>query len=236
MKVHLLFILLPFLCFPIYHAKKNSKLFLKTEEHLFKKINDATVLYDQMQLDKFGLSQEAFEFAYKGYLGLIQKNILHNCDILTICDFSQSSKKKRFYILDLSGKQVVLNTFVAHGHNSGGEYADQFSNNTNSHKSSLGFYITGSVYYGQHGISMKLKGLETGFNDFAMRRNIIIHGADYVSDQYARNNKFLGRSYGCPAVPVSECKSIIGIIKDGTCLFIYHPTKKYLQHSKILNG
>ena len=198
--------------------------------------NNSEILYNELHLSDYGLSKRAFEYAYKGYQCLIKKNKIDNSNILSICDLSQSSNKKRFYILDLANNEVLLTSYVAHGKGSGMEYATRFSNKPNSHQTSLGFYITGSTYYGEHGLSLKLTGLETGFNDHAARRNIVIHGAVYVGSNYLEENKFLGRSYGCPAVPADESATIIDMIKDGTCLFIYHPTKAYLQKSKILNG
>lgn len=198
--------------------------------------NTAARIYNELELSSIGLSRQAFEFAYKGYQNLIKKQKLANPSILTICDFSQSSNKKRLYILDLDRNKVLLTSYVAHGRGSGGEFASRFSNNNRSHQTSLGFYITSSVYYGEHGLSLRLKGLEPGFNDKAARRNIVVHGARYIGDGYLQSNKFMGRSYGCPAVPREECDEIIDLIKDGTCLFIYHPTKRYLQKSRLLNG
>jgi hypothetical protein len=133
-------------------------------------------------------------------------------------------------------KKILINTYVAHGKNSGSEYAHSFSNNPSSHKSSLGFYITRDTYYGDHGLSLKIHGLERGFNDKADHRNIVIHGSDYVGSDFMQFNRFIGRSFGCPAVPSDQKDEIIETIKNGSCLFIYHPTKKYIQKSKILNG
>jgi len=198
-------------------------------------INDSKVIYDELELATLGLSEKAFDYAYKGYQHLVKKQKI-NTDILVICDFSQSSNKKRFYILDLANNKVLLTSYVAHGRGSGAEYAMRFSNRSRSHQSSLGFYVTSSTYYGEHGLSLRLRGLEPGYNNLAMKRNIVLHGAAYISDEYLNTNKFMGRSYGCPAVPEDECAEIIDLIKNGSCLFIYHPTKKYLQSSKILNG
>jgi len=198
-------------------------------------INDSKVIYDELELATLGLSEKAFDYAYKGYQRLVKKQKI-NTDILVICDFSQSSNKKRFYILDLANNKVLLTSYVAHGRGSGAEYAMRFSNRSRSHQSSLGFYVTSSTYYGEHGLSLRLRGLEPGYNNLAMKRNIVLHGAAYISDEYLNTNKFMGRSYGCPAVPEDECAEIIDLIKNGSCLFIYHPTKKYLQSSKILNG
>ena len=137
--------------------------------------------------------------------------------------------------MDLEQKKVLINTYVAHGRNSGTEYARAFSNNPSSHKSSLGFYVTQGTYYGDNGLSLKIRGMERGFNDRANGRNIVVHGSRYVGPDFLGMNQFCGRSYGCPAVPADESDSIIETIKEGTCLFIYHPTQKYISRSKILN-
>src|SRR5690606_9287043 len=146
-------------------------------------------------------------------------------DVLSICDFSQSSKRKRLYIIDLEQKKLLMQTFVAHGKNSGSEYAKNFSNRPESHQSSLGFYVTRSTYYGEHGLALKIDGLERGINDKAFARNIVVHGSDYVGNSFLKNNKKIGRSFGCPAVPREQAPKIIQTIKQGTCLFIYHPSK-----------
>jgi hypothetical protein len=189
----------------------------------------ASLLYDRLNLRGLGLSPEAFNYAYKGFEYLLEKNQVNDSTYLTICDFTQSSKQKRFYLIDMLDNTVLLNTYVAHGHNSGGEYATRFSNRLRSKQSSLGFYVTRNTYVGEHGLSLRMEGMEPGFNDKAYRRAIVLHGANYIGDG------FTGRSYGCPAVPKNESSKIINTIKNGTCLFIYHPDKKYLRGSKILN-
>jgi hypothetical protein len=196
----------------------------------------AAVLYDSLKLEDFGLNEKAFRYAWKGFLKLAEAGKVINTDYLTICDFSQSSRNKRMYIIDLMGMKLFKNTYVAHGRNSGREFATSFSNRPESHKSSLGFYVTRDVYYGQHGMSLRIQGLEKGINDKALARKIVIHGADYIGDDFLDENPFTGRSYGCPAIPSCERDDIINSIKEGTCLFIYHPSKVYLTHSKILNG
>ncbi|MFC0773683.1 murein L,D-transpeptidase catalytic domain family protein [Terrimonas alba] len=193
-------------------------------------------LYFLLNLHEMGLSQPVFEYAYKGYNHLVKKKIISKQNYLTICDFSQSSNNKRLYVVDLAKKEVLLNTYVAHGRNSGGEYATRFSNKLRSLQSSLGFYITQNTYYGEHGLSLRMRGLETGYNDKAVRRRIVIHGADYIGDDWLRQNPYMGRSYGCPAIPRKESNYLINTIKNGSCLFIYHPSKRYMKESKILNG
>jgi hypothetical protein len=194
----------------------------------------ANILYDRMGLAKLGLSRQAMTYAYKGQQYLSSRGRLSDPDILTVCDFSQPSGNKRMYILDLKNSRVLLHTYVAHGRNSGKTYATRFSNRPESLQSSLGFYVTRSTYYGEHGLSLRLSGLEKGFNDKAESRAVVVHGAEYIGT--GRSAGFMGRSFGCPAVPQNLAPRVINLIKEGTCLFIYHPSKRYLHGSRILNG
>ncbi|HLX93656.1 MAG TPA: murein L,D-transpeptidase catalytic domain family protein [Puia sp.] len=197
---------------------------------------EASELYEQIDLKDAGLSKKAFQYAFTGYYYLLNHHQLANENVLTICDFSQSSRNKRLYVIDLGEKTILINTYVAHGRKTGGEFAQSFSNRTNSHKSSLGFFVTEGTYDGDNGLSLKINGVERGFNDKALRRGIVIHGSDYVGPDFLAWNKFNGRSFGCPAVPSAEIQEVVDTIKDGSCLFIYHPTKRYLIRSKILNS
>ena len=198
--------------------------------------DEAMNIYSSLCLGEKGLSLDAFKLAFKGYQRLTDKDVVDRPAILTICDFSQSSKKKRLYIIDMENQELLKQTYVAHGKNSGQEYASRFSNKPSSLQSSLGFYKTMQTYIGQHGYSLRMKGLEPGVNDKAFSRAIVIHGADYIEERWLNSSSYMGRSFGCPAVPQSESKEIINTIKDGTLLFIYHPTKSYNIKSKILNG
>ena len=191
--------------------------------------------YHEWKLATAGLKEEVFNYAVNGFEKLKNKGILGNNAILSIVDFSQASDKKRLYIINLVTGDVVFNTLVAHGRNSGLGYASNFSNNPSSFQSSPGFYITGNTYQGKNGYSLKLKGCEKGINDNADKRAIVIHGADYVSENFIRQNGYLGRSHGCPAVPADLNNEIINTIKNGSCLFIYAPVKKYFKQSAILN-
>ena len=193
-------------------------------------------LYELLDLQEKGLSEKAFDYACKGYRQLLERKLISKPGYLTICDFTQSSKNKRLYLLDMENDEVVLTTYVAHGRNSGGEFASRFSNKPSSLQSSLGFYLTSGTYRGEHGLSLRVMGLERGYNDRAMARGIVVHGADYINDNWLSRSKVMGRSYGCPAVPEEECAPLINLIKDGSILFIYHPSTNYLKHSKILNG
>lgn len=168
---------------------------------------------------------ECFTIAFKGYnklkaLGKIKK------ELLTVVDFSKSSNTKRLWIIDMATNTVVYNTLVAHGRNSGDEFATSFSNSNSSNKSSLGFYATGEIYAGKHGRSLRLDGLE-GTNSNARSRGVVMHAADYVSESFIKQHNRLGRSQGCPALPANLTAEVINLIKDKSCLFIYHPTKSY---------
>lgn len=195
----------------------------------------STMLYDSLNLDEMGLSAEALQYAYKGYLNLVEKGAVKNTDVLTVCDFSQPSNKKRMYIIDVKNFKVLLNTYVAHGKNSGLKVAERFSNKPESLQSSLGFYVTKATYTGKHGLSLRLDGQDRGFNDNAEARAVVVHGAEYIGDRRAGSG-YMGRSFGCPAVPQQVAPKVINYIKNGTCLFIYHPSVTYLHGSKILNA
>lgn len=200
-------------------------------------IDDAAAeLYTTINLQELGLSKEAFDYAWRGYQYLLAKNKISRSNYLTVCDFSQSSKQKRLYIIDVVNNKLITHTYVAHGKNSGGEYATSFSNQPESLQSSLGFYITSNTYIGEHGLSLRINGVDPGYNDKALERSIVIHGAAYVDGARVKAGMYMGRSWGCPAVPEKESTNIITTIKNGTCLFIYYPSKSYLLRSKILNG
>jgi hypothetical protein len=199
-------------------------------------IRQATSLYDSMKLEQSGLDQKAFEYAWRGYHNLMKQGKLKKSYVLTVCDFTQSSSSKRMYVIDVAHKKLLFNTYVSHGMNSGVEYATSFSNKANSFKSSLGFFVTSKTYLGRNGLSLKVQGLEKGFNDLAAKRHIVLHGSDYISPEYLKDNGEMGRSLGCAAIPNAMSPRIIKTIRNGSCLFIYHPTVKYLTHSSVING
>jgi hypothetical protein len=198
-------------------------------------VNRFSVLYDQMHLDSLGLSHEAFNYAVQGYMDLVSTGALKKDHILSIVDFSLPSSKKRLFVIDVTTGKLLFNTLVSHGRGSGKEMATEFSNDANSFKSSLGFYITGNTYSGEHGYSLRLDGKEAGINDNAYDRSIVMHAANYVNEKVVQAKGFLGRSQGCPAIPPALHKAIINTIKDGSCLFLYSPDQFYITHSKMIN-
>jgi len=191
--------------------------------------------YASAHLDSTGLSKEIFEMALKGMHRLDSMGLLSNPNILTIIDYEQSSNKKRLYVIDVKYDTLLFHTWVAHGRNTGDEFAKSFSNEEGSLKSSLGFYITGNTFTGSHtGLSLTIKGVEKGFNDRAEKRAIIIHSASYVTERFITHFGRLGRSFGCPVVPPDQIKPILETIGNGTVLFIYYPDRQYLSTSSLL--
>ena len=218
------FLLLSALTFPIGNASPKKS--LSMSERL---VNETELIYEQMNL-KGLIDFNAFEAAYVGYKKL--NNNKNN--LLTIIDFNLPSTEKRMYVLDLSKKEVLYVTHVAHGRNSGGNYATSFSNKNGSYQSSLGFYRTAETYNGGNGYSLRLDGLEKGINDLARPRAVVIHGADYCNENFIKSTGRLGRSFGCPALPQELNKPIINTIKDGSLIFIYADKPEYYAMTKVL--
>lgn len=197
-------------------------------------LTKAELIYENLKTNEYNLpSLQSFTQALNGYYkleeaGKIQKNLL------TVVDFSLSANEKRLWVIDLELNEVLYQTYVAHGRNTGNEYAKSFSNIPESFQSSLGFYATAETYYGKHGYSLRLDGLETGINDKARERAIVIHGADYATENFIKTYGRLGRSLGCPSLPKEESKTIINMIKEKSCLFVYYPSNDYLSKSQLI--
>lgn len=191
-------------------------------------------LFNSLRLGKLGLGRRAFDYAVIGYNVLKAKGKLRSPNILTIADMSTPSSRKRLFVLDMKNSKLLFVTYVAHGRNSGLEKTLHFSNEAESNKSSVGFYLTAETYSGGHGYSMRLEGQEIGFNNNARRRDIVIHGADYVSAAVVKSQGYLGRSLGCPALAPEVYQPIIDRIKNGSCLFIHGNDSKYIVNSQLL--
>ncbi|GAA4504557.1 murein L,D-transpeptidase catalytic domain family protein [Hymenobacter ginsengisoli] len=197
---------------------------------------DATLreTYNRLGAEQQGLRFEVFQKAMTGYLNLRETgHLAADQQHLTVVDFDLPSTEKRLWVLDLANDKIVFHTLVAHGHNSGENGASQFSNTNESNMSSLGFYVTGSEYEGKHGHSLRLQGLDEGFNTNAFARSIVMHGADYVSESFIKQNGRLGRSLGCPALPLDQYAQIIDAVQGGSCLFLNKSDAGYT--SKYLN-
>lgn len=195
------------------------------------KVERCEELYEAMQLDGV-VNPVAFRQAVEGYYRIAQRKR----DILTLIDFSKPSTEERLYVFDMSRRKLLFSSVVAHGRNSGGNYATSFSNKNGSYKSSLGFYLTESTYQGRNGYSLILEGLEKGINDRARERAIVMHGAAYANPSVISSGGRLGRSLGCPALPESLSRPIIDTIKGGSILYIYADQPEYLSQSSILHS
>jgi L,D-transpeptidase catalytic domain len=194
-----------------------------------------TNLYDSLKLSSLGLARQAYDYAMQGFNYLVETGKLTNQAIISIIDFTKPSSQKRLFVIDLKNYRILYNTYVAHGVNSGREFANEFSNVPESNKSSLGFYVTSNTYTGSNGYSLRLNGLERGINDNAGSRDIVMHGADYVNEEYIHSQGYIGRSWGCPALAPKISKPVINSIKNGSCLFIYSNVNNYPQRSRIIN-
>lgn len=154
--------------------------------------------------------------------------------IITVVDYTLPSTEKRMWVIDLKHEKVLYHTLVAHGKGSGGNYATKFSDKPETHASSVGVYETEQPYHGKHGLALRLKGLEQGFNDNAYARDIVIHSAAYVSKAFANAHDRLGRSWGCLALNKHISSDVINTIKDGTLIVAYYPLKSWLAESNYL--
>lgn len=192
-------------------------------------------VYDSLDLESEGLSRSVFEMAVKGMEKLVDAGVTQKNNIIAIADFNQPSTNQRLYIIDLDTYQLKFRTWVAHGRRSGGEMAEHFSNKMSSNQSSPGFYVTGSTYKGKHGYSLRLEGVEKGINDNAGKRAIVMHGAEYVDPNIIPKLGYIGRSQGCPAIPMKLHRPVIDQLKEGACLFIYSPSESYTKKSSLIS-
>ena len=201
-------------------SKPISKSTLMTNDSILK-------TYNELKLK----SKMDYTVFYNAIIGLKKISNIKN-DIITIVDFSKSSVKERFFVIDLKKKKVLYSTYVMHGKNSGGAIPTSFSNILDSNKSSPGFYKTDITYNGSNGYSLRLDGLEKGINDRARERAIVIHGSDYAIP--SKGATMLSKSLGCPAIPREISKEVINIIKDGRLLYIHTNSQDYLSKTTIL--
>ena len=183
---------------------------------------EGSVVFQKLIGKKYDLPDSlAFVEAYDAFIYWSKEGDVKK-KVMAIADFSKSANSKRFWIFDFKNEKLLFHTWVAHGKYSGEEFASAFSNVPGSKKTSLGAYVTAETYQGGHGYSLKLDGLEKGINDKARERAIVMHGAKYVSTDFIRNYGRLGRSFGCPAVSVTESKAIIDVLKEGAFLYHYY--------------
>jgi hypothetical protein len=187
-------------------------------------------------LNDTSLSYEAFYLGLKGYYHLKHEGELEDTTVFSVVDFSQSGNDRRFYILSILEERILHKSVVAHGQKTGGLYAKQFSNVNNSHQSSYGFYVTATKWDDHRlGTCLQLRGKEY-CNWKALTRGIVIHAADYATEDWIKKYGTLGRSYGCPALPFKDYDKVMELIDNRTAYFIYYPSRNYKRYSKIINS
>jgi hypothetical protein len=182
-----------------------------------------------------GLDPKVMKLALTAYSNAHKMGISSK-PILTVIDYHQPNYQKRLYVFDVQKNRLLYNTYVAHGQKSGDVYAHYFSNKNGTHASSIGLYLTQNSYYGSKGLALRLNGLDRGYNDSALKRAIVIHGAWYVQPRFAEQTKHIGRSWGCPSVSQAMARPIINAIKNGTLVFAYAPNSGWLHSSRFLHG
>ncbi|MEX0967403.1 MAG: murein L,D-transpeptidase catalytic domain family protein [Bacteroidia bacterium] len=198
-------------------------------------ISHAKSLYAEAGLIGTTLKYEVFEKALTGFYNLKKGSKSSEKDILTIIDFEQSSLNERMFSIDIKNKKLLFNSVVAHGRNSGNLYAKQFSNKPNSYQSSLGFYVTGETYTGKHGLSLRLDGMDAGYNDKARARAIVMHSANYANPSFGAKTGRLGRSLGCPSIPELGHEEVIKTLSEGTVIYIHYPNTSYEKSCVYFN-
>jgi hypothetical protein len=171
--------------------------------------------YDKL---KAAANQKASE-----HKDLVGSQVVGNKNYVMFIDFSLSSAEERLYVVNLVTGNISK-FLVTHGmgsdinHNG---YAESFSNEDNSHKSSLGLYISAGIYVGKHGESVRLHGLSST-NSNALERAIVMHAASYVSEDIADSQGHIGRSHGCPAMNAADWKLLKPKVNGGVLLLAYN--------------
>ena len=182
-----------------------------------------------------GLRANVLSLALTALHNAESRGLVRREDRLTVIDYSLPSSQPRLFVFDLASKRLLFRELVAHGKNSGDDRTSFFSNDPGSLATSLGLYVTEDTYIGSNGYSLRLRGLEAGFNDMAWDRAIVMHGAAYVSQAAIRALGRLGRSWGCPAVRKEIAGKIIDTIRGGSAVFAYYPEKSWLDSSPFLH-
>jgi hypothetical protein len=192
-------------------------------------------LFRTIGLDKLDMNYEVFRYGMIGFYSLKSEGKLSDRNLVSFIDFTKPSTEKRFYTVDLNSRSVKFHSLVSHGRNTGENMATAFSNRQHSNQSSLGFYITGETYVGSKGYSMRLDGADGTYNSNMRDRAVVMHDAEYVSEEWIRKYGRLGRSQGCPALPTGVAKDVIDTIKNKTVIFAYFNDQKYLAASEHLD-
>jgi len=199
---------------------------------------DPTINQDNMwNASSMGrIDPKVFDLALGAANCAVRSGAVTTPSTLTVIDYSKASTEKRLWVFDLNSHELVYQELVAHGQGSGGDMATLFSNEPETHRSSLGLFVTEDTYVGKNGYSLRLDGLDRGFNDHARERAIVMHGAPYVSEQFAQAQGRLGRSWGCPALSEGVAREVIDRVKGGGLVFAYYPDQGWLNASQYLGG
>jgi hypothetical protein len=182
------------------------------------------------------LERNVFDLALGAATCAVRSGAARSPRTLTVIDYSKPSSQKRLWVFDLTTRELVYEELVAHGQGTGADLATRFSNDNESHQTSLGLFVTDTTYVGKNGYSLRLDGLDKGYNDRARERAIVMHGAPYVSQSFVKANGRLGRSWGCPAVSDAVARELIDSVKGGGLVFAYYPDAEWLKTSKYLGG
>ncbi|CAL7962451.1 conserved exported hypothetical protein [Gammaproteobacteria bacterium] len=182
------------------------------------------------------LKPKVIKLAIEAFYRAKRAGITIKKPVLTVIDYTLASTQKRLWVVDLDSKQVLYTSMCAHGKYSGENYTTSFSNNMGSLQTSIGLFLTEDTYFGRDGYTLRLEGLEKGFNDNAKDRLIVFHGAPYVNQKFAAVAGRIGRSWGCPAVEKPLAEPIINTIKGGTLIFSFYNHPQWLRESKFINN
>ena len=182
-----------------------------------------------------GLAPEVLELALGAVACGVSRGDVQAPPTLTVIDYSRPSTVPRLWVFDLGSGALLFAELVAHGENTGENLAERFSDVVESRQSSLGLFVTADTYVGRNGYSLRLDGLEPGFNGRARERAIVMHGAPYVNAEVAARQGRLGRSWGCPALRDAIARELIDTIRDGSVVFSYYPDRGWLDRSRFLN-
>ena len=182
-----------------------------------------------------GISADVLSLALRAVSCAVSSGDLRMPRTLTVIDYSLPSVEQRLWVFDVASGELLFRELVAHGRNTGENMATSFSDRLNSRQSSIGLFVTDDTYVGSNGYSLRLDGLEPGFNGHARERAIVMHGAPYVDASLAKSQGRIGRSWGCPALREGVAREVIDTIRGGGVIFSYYPDDDWLRSSRFLN-
>ena len=191
---------------------------------------------DKRTVEASGVTPEVLKMALGAMACATSSGAMDSPPTLTLIDYSRPSTKPRLWVFDMKTGKLLFKELVAHGRNTGENMAERFSDAMDSHQSSLGLFVTRDTYVGTNGYSLRMDGLDAGFNSHARERAIVMHGASYVDASLAARQGRLGRSWGCPALREAVARQVIDTVRGGGVIFSYYPDSTWLKTSKFLNG